>query len=129
MAFYRVRSAQISMSRSQTLADLVPNTILSRTMSISARPYSESFTSSFCGVTNCSHFPLAVGLCCAVCTPHKLDLTLLVHRPGTYHNNSAELSVQCLSCSMRRIPFFPIRLPKGSDSSIFLLRSSPSVSP
>ena len=53
VALSRVKSEPMSMSFSCTLADFVPNMIQSRTMSSSACPYSQSFTSSFNAVTNC----------------------------------------------------------------------------
>ena len=126
MALSRVKSKPTSMSFSRALADFVPNTILSHTMSTSACPYSQSFTSSFNAVTNC--WTVSPGSWILLCSLYlaKIGFDLqVVRRPGTYHSILAELSVVHQSCPMWRIFFFLSHLPTASNNSIALLHSSP----
>ena len=120
-AFSRVKSAPVSMSFSRTLTDFLfaKRVSVSHNVTLCLSVLSLSAAVSRLSRTVDMISP-ALGLFCAVCTSRKLDSTSVVRKPRTYHSNSEELSVQRLSCSMWRILFFSSRLPKASDSSIFV---------
>ena len=120
VAFSRMkRSAPMSMSFSQTLADFVPHTILPRTMSSTACPYSQSFTSIVLMLWWPVDNPWLLDFAVQFITRENWTRLWLYVGLVPILGISAELSVQRLSCYVWRTLFFPSRLPKASEVATF----------